>query len=400
MFNGIFIRQILESFLGKGSYLFFTMIFSFVCTRFYGPEIFGEFTYAFTIVSFLKIFASSGLDKGLIYHIPGKGNRYVSLSFLINFLLSSVIILFAWGFVDNTVLKVMIPLVWLMSNEQIYFGIYRAYGKIKEFYIINGFILMLVQIFLTSLFYFIFGKVTISIIIAVYCSFTVSNLLYFLYNRKKFTRIHYDSKFIIYSLSLVIAALMNVTMNKIDILMLGYMVGNKSVGIYKITTQLANLISIVLVIFNTVFAPRISQLYHQGKMDELKETYIKSTRVLGVLALLFLLVIVLFSRPLLLIFGREFVIGQQALIYRGIGQFVNAAVGSVWLMLSMTGKPRLQLYGNLGAALINIVLNYFLIAKFAMFGAAFASMIAMVFINVLGYVIVSKQFKIKAYGII
>ncbi|MFC0298676.1 flippase [Geobacillus jurassicus] len=395
-----FIVKIIESLFGRASGILFSMLFSLVCTRLYGAEAFGQYTYAFTLVTFVTIFAVAGLDNGLIYYIPKVGNKYVTLSIIVSTVLSIIFILITSLFVKDQFVKLMLPLVLLFALEQIFFSIYRAEGKIREFYIFNGFISMLMRILLIVLFYFIFGSNVENIALAVYISLMFSVLVYFYQNKSSFKKFSYNKNFLKYSFPLVIASIAGTIMDKIDIIMLGMMLTKKEVGIYQITVQITNMIAMYLLIFNTVFAPKISQLYHSHKIQELRRIYILSTRVLGLFSLITIIGLIGLSKYILELFGQEFIEGQVALIFRGIGQFINVAVGSVWIMLSMTGKPKLHVYGNLFACLINIGLNYLLIPIYGISGAAFASMIALSFVNILGYILVCREFRVKVYGVL
>jgi O-antigen/teichoic acid export membrane protein len=398
--NNEFIVKILESFFGKVSFVLFTMLFSFVCTRLYGAEIFGQYTYAFSIVTLLMIFAKAGFDNSLIYYIPKYKDKYISLSFFVNIIISIILVFVANFFINEWFVKLMLPLIWLVSMEQLFFSIYRANDNIKGYYFINGFLSMLIRILLVILFYFIFERNFISIALAIYISFLFSNLIYFYQNKKRFKKVVYDKGFIKYSFSLVLAAVMGVAMDRIDIVMLGTMTDMRSVGIYQISVQVANVIFMILVIFDTVFGPQISKLYHNGKYKELKRLYVQSTRLLGLLSFIIIIILSVFSKHILLLFGKEFVDGQMALILRGIGQFINVAVGSVWLMLAMTGNPKWHIYANFIAFTLNIILNYLLIPKYGVNGAAFATMTSMILVNIIGYILVCRVFKVRVYGIV
>jgi len=398
--KGEFIIKVIESFFGKGSFVIFSLFFTFTFTRLYGPELFGQYTYAYTVLSLLMILAKAGLDNGLIYFMPKYGNKYVTLSFLISTLFTILIIFVSYFIINDTFLLLMLPLLFFITIEQLFFAIYRSIGKIKEYYFINSFLSILLRVILLTIFYFTLSNQILGIVLAVYISFITSNVIYFYQNQYRFKKIIYDKKYIMYSLSLVLAAMMSVVIDKIDILMIGVILEKKDVGIYQVASQVATTTSIILVIFNTVFAPKISQLYHTGQIEKLKLIYVKSTRILAFLSFVIIFFISIFSKYILLIFGSAFIDGQIVLILRGTGQFINAAVGSVWLMLAMTGKPKLQMYGNLAACIINVVLNYLLIPIYGVNGAAFASMIAVGFVNILGYILVSRQFKIKVYAVV
>src|SRR5690625_1812472 len=104
-----FVIKLIESFFGRGSYIVFTLLFSLVCTRLYGAELFGKYTYAFTLVSIFMILAKAGLDNGLIYSIPKNKNKHISFSFLVNFVISIIIIIILWVFIQDKYIRFMLP---------------------------------------------------------------------------------------------------------------------------------------------------------------------------------------------------------------------------------------------------------------------------------------------------
>ncbi|GAA0487066.1 flippase [Salinibacillus aidingensis] len=392
-----FLKKLMESFFGRISYLVFTMLFSLLCTRLYGVETFGVYTYAFTIVTLLMIPAKAGLDNGLMYSIPKNKFKHVSFSFLVNFIMAFGLSLIAGFIINEPYIWFTLPLIWLASAEQLFFALYRSEGKIKEYYFINGFVAILLRVAFVVACYFFIGQNEYSIAIAVYISFIIANIIYIFHQRDKFQGIHKDWGYLKYSFPLIFATLMSTIINKVDIIMLGNMATSKEVGIYQITFQISSTISLFLFVFNTVFAPRISNLFHQEKMDELRSIYIKSTRILALFAFAYFCLLYIFDDFVLWVFGEEVVEGQFALLLRNIAQFFNVAVGSVWIMLSMTGKPKFQMYANFVAAAVNVVLNYLLIPEYGMNGAAFASMIAIMLTNTIGYIVVSRRFQVKVY---
>ena len=83
------------------------------------------------------------------------------------------------------------------------------------------------------------------------------------------------------------------------------------------------------------------------------------------------------------LFGEEFKTGTLALMFLTTGQFVNAASGSVALILGMTGKEKFASYVILIATIINFMLNFVLIPKLGINGAAVASMVGLMFWNII-----------------
>ncbi|WP_261131475.1 oligosaccharide flippase family protein [Bacillus sp. Marseille-Q3570] len=395
--NSNFFMKIIESFLGKGSFLILSLVFSYVCTKFYGAETFGVYVYAFTIVQIFMVFVKLGLDSGLMYSIPKNGYKHITLSFLVNLICSFLVILVFLFTIEDMYFKYMVPLIWFLSVEQLFFSIYRSVGKIKEYYYINGLLSMVLRILLVIILYYISGKNEYSIAIGVYISFFISVFIYFSQHSSKFKKLVFDKKYLLYSLPLVLSTMTGMLINRVDLLMIGKMLTFKEVGIYQIIVQISNITAVLLMIFNTVFAPEIAKLYHQGKQTELTNLYSKATKILALFSLILTIFIILFTPILLPIFGSDFILGEQALIIRSLGQFVNIAVGGVWWMLSMTGSPKYQLYVNLFALLLNFILNLFLIPQYGINGAAFSSMVTIIIANIIGYVLVSKKFGVKVF---
>ncbi|WP_342470247.1 flippase [Ureibacillus sp. FSL K6-3587] len=400
LIKNVFLKKILDSIVGKGAYSIFTLLFSLVCTRLFGAEIFGEYTYAFTIITILSIAAKFGLDNGLIYSLPKNKYKHVSFSFLANFVISILLIVVVWLLTDNKILKLMLPIVWLYSVEYLFFSLYRSDGKFKEFYKINGFLSMVIRIGFVVLLFYILGQNIYSIIIATYISFIFSNIIYFIQNKYKFEKLILDVGLLTYSFPLLLSNMVSLLMGRIDILMLGSLGTKTEVGIYQIVVQISGLISVILVIFISVFAPRVANYYHNGEIEKIRQLYTKTTRVLFILSLMITMMIILLSEFILSIFGKDFINGQMALIYMCIGQFVNVAVGAVWTLMSMTGKPKFQLYSNIISLILSVILNLLLIPKFGMNGAAISTMFTISFTNIIGYVVVKKEFKVKVFKFI
>jgi O-antigen/teichoic acid export membrane protein len=257
---------------------------------------------------------------------------------------------------------------------------------------------------MTMLFSYIFSKIfghqEGNIILATYISVILSNILYIKGNFHMFGPLHMKMEFITYSITIILGGVMSLIISYIDIVMIEAMLTKTDVGIYKVGTELAQLPSMFLRIVNTVFPPLISKLYHEGKVDEVRKLYEKLTRLLFLVSSLVILMILIFSEPILKLYGPLYLQGKQVLIYRSIGQLVNASVGSVWYIIIMTGHPKIRFVGVLLSAIINVVLNMIFIPIWGIDGAAFASMISTIFINILGFFIVKGILHSKVYYIV
>jgi len=384
-----------ESFVGVAADRLLFALFPFVSVKLFGAATYGEYTYYFSIATMLSILSRMGLDTGLLYYIPKTHNRFISGSFAIVCILS-ILVGGLYLFIEQSFL-VYTPLFLLLSIHTLFLTLHKASGRIKEYYFISAFIRQAI----TLLVLFILYKIGASygVIVASTAGYLFVNTILFVYNRKYFERIEFSKELILYSLPLLITSAMTLIMDQIDIIMLKQYYDETTVGIYNIAAKLATLPSYLLIIFNTVFAPKISELYHKGKEDELKKAYSISTKILMIISFVIVTIVIVLNQWLLGFFGKEFLVAKNIIIYRGIGQVVNCSVGSVWYMLSMTGRSKLNMIATCSAATLNVILNAILIPRMGMDGAAIASMIAVSFINILGYILVRKYFHVKAYGI-
>ena len=201
------------------------------------------------------------------------------------------------------------------------------------------------------------------------------------------------------SLPMLMSSSMTFIMGQIGVIMLGAFRSDAEVGHYAVAVKLATLTAFVLNAVNTMAAPRFSELFHGGKMDELFYVAKKSAKLIFWATAPVLAILVLFGKPLLgLLFGPEFEIAYVAMVLLVLGQFANAVSGSTGNFMNMTGHQAVFQNIMVGAALLNISLNLSLIPHFGIDGAAIAGMTSLSFWNVGTLVFIKMRYgKIIGY---
>jgi len=391
--------KLVESLIGNLLMFALNLVLPLLLSRVYGVEIYGQYVYGITIVSIALFIANLGMDVGLLYFIPKTGKKYVSACFLINIITSALTICGLMVIMPGKITPYL-GLIWLLSAEQLFFSIYRARHHIREFFIIKSFVGIVGTMFLSYVLYLINGTLEVNIILATYIATILSNVIYMIQNKDMFSKLEMKMEFISYSVTIILGGVLSLLINYIDIVMIEAMLTNKEVALYKVGTELAQIPSLFLRIVNTVFPPMISKLYHEGKVDEVRDLYEKLTRRLFLVSSVVIVFILIFWKPILSLYGTEYIAAKNVLIYRGIGQLVNASVGSVWYIVLMTGHPKIRFVSIMISAVMNITLNYLLIPKLGIDGAALASMASTVFINILGFFVVKHILKSKVYYVI
>lgn len=391
--------KLIESLFGNLLMFGLNLLLPMVVSRIYGVDVFGSYVYGITIVSMALLLANLGMDVGLLYFIPKTGKKYVSACFIVNICTSAITVLILFLFMPSSI-SPYLGLVWLLSAEQLFFSIYRARHHIKDFFLIKSLIGIGGVMLISYVMFELFGAKEMNIIIAAYIAAIISNIIYMIQSKDMFGKIEMHMEFISYSVTIILGGVMSLLIAYIDIVMIEAMMTKSDVALYKVGTDLAQIPSIFLRIVNTVFPPLIAKLYHEGKVDEVRRLYEKLTRYLFLVSSIVIVLILLFWRPLLGLYGPEYLDAKMVLIYRGIGQLVNASVGSVWYIVLMTGHPKIRFVSILISAVMNITLNYLLIPTMGIDGAALASMVSTVFINILGFFVVKKILNSKVYYII
>jgi|GEM_PF-2228753 len=185
--------------------------------------------------------------------------------------------------------------------------------------------------------------------------------------------------------------------NWTDIFMLGAMVEKADVGIYNTAYKLAIIALLAIHAINTIIAPRISLLFSQRNLKGIKEEVQRATKIITYITLPIVFVLIVFGKFLLSFFGPEFVTGYPALVIISVGLLFNAMSGSVGQVLNMTKHQKALRKFTIISVFINIVLNYWGIKQMGYIGAAYASVISNITLNVLCLLFIQKHLKFNAF---
>ena len=192
------------------------------------------------------------------------------------------------------------------------------------------------------------------------------------------------------SIPMFMTAAMLLIMGWTDTFMLGLFRSTEEVGIYRVAFKISLLTSITAGSFYSIIAPKFSELYWGHKKDKLKIIAKFSSKLILFSSFPLFLLIVLFSKQILGIFGTKFIEGSIALIILALGQFVNAVIGPVGFFLDMTNKQILVRNAMITGAIVNVLFNLLLIPTYGISGAAFATLLSTMTWNGIASIFVYK----------
>jgi O-antigen/teichoic acid export membrane protein len=198
------------------------------------------------------------------------------------------------------------------------------------------------------------------------------------------------------SVPLMLVSATHLIMKRTDVLMLGAMVSPAVAGAYQVASRFADLMVFGLAAANTFAAPMMSELHALGRMTDLRRVARLTARVGAVTTLIALVVLVASAGLLLRLFGPGFDVARPALIILAGAQLVNALAGSVGILMSMTGHQNAVSVVLAFAAALNVGLNFVLIPRYGLVGAAVATGLATVAWNVTLAVMVRRRLGIRS----
>ena len=181
------------------------------------------------------------------------------------------------------------------------------------------------------------------------------------------------------------------------ILLLGYFRTSAEVGIYDVALRVALLVELPLAVSNFVFAPLIGEMYAKGDLDRLQELFKTVTKWVFTASFLVFLTAIFLAKPILGMFGPEFIAGVPVLFILGFSQLINASTGAVGWVLIMSGYSTLHLLNSVLSALLTIIFSFLLMPGYGMIGAAIAVGSVYILVNLVRLAEVFFILKIHPY---
>ena len=404
---------------GKGM----AYVYRLVVARYLGPAEYGLLSLGIAILSMLAVFCVMGLPSGVLRHIPfykgreeiGKVKGVLSFSIKVTVFTGILAAILLFIFSDWIALNVfhnpnLADILRVFSVATPFFALSKIFlagiggfqtMKYKTYSedIIPKIVLVVLTFFLIYLGYGLFGA-SIAYVLAIISTFLASfyflNKLFPFFNKIKSISIR--KELLAFSFPLLLATILVTFIGHLDTLMLGYFKTAEQVGIYNAAFPTAMMITLVLGSFAMIFTSVSSELYSKNKMTEISKLYNTVTRWIYAFSLPLFLLVVIFSVPVMrILFGNEYINGATPLAILAFGYLFVSVVGPTFQLLRTLGKTKIILLNNLGVVFLDFALNYFLIPPYGITGAAVATTISLIVLNLVSLFEVYYYTKIQPY---
>ncbi|RLM71605.1 flippase [Halorubrum sp. Atlit-8R] len=203
-----------------------------------------------------------------------------------------------------------------------------------------------------------------------------------------------------FSWPLAVGSSFLILLSNVDILMIGYFMQPQSVGLYRAIQPLRQITTFVVLGFAFLFLPIATEYYEDNNLDALDRIYTVSTKWIVTATFPPVLLFTLFASDVVrTFFGGEYVPAAPALAVLTAGLFLRAIVGLNGDMTKAINRTRIELYSVVPAVLINIGLNYVLIPKYGIIGAAIGTVVGYGVYNLLELTAIYWAVKIHPFSI-
>lgn len=163
-----------------------------------------------------------------------------------------------------------------------------------------------------------------------------------------------------------------------DILMVGYFMPPERVAVYFAAAKTLALVHFVYFAVKAGSAHRYSRLHHDGDREGLAAFVEASIKWTFWPSLACALVLLVFGKYILMMFGAGFADGHILLMTLMVGVLARAAIGPIDALLTMAGEQKRCAVAYAITFACNVALNLALIPFYGLMGAAIATATAMI----------------------
>ena len=187
-----------------------------------------------------------------------------------------------------------------------------------------------------------------------------------------------------YSLPLMFFGLIESIFFWTDSFMIGYFKDATNVGIYNAAVPIAALVLIASELFMQLFLPLINRQYGENNIGLIKSLSKQIGKWIFIVNLPLVLLIILFPGAFInILFGAEYLVGIFTLKILIIGFLFSSIFAISNRLIVMTGRSKVVMKDIMFTAILNVVLNFLLIPKYGINGAAIATTISLITVSMI-----------------
>jgi O-antigen/teichoic acid export membrane protein len=195
-----------------------------------------------------------------------------------------------------------------------------------------------------------------------------------------------------------LANLAQITIQRIDIVLVAIMRGPAAAAIYTAATRFLVAGQFGNAAISMAAQPRFAELFAVGDRRGAGVIYRATTAWLVVLTWPLYLLAVMYGPVVLTLFGHSYRAGHPVMIILGLTMLLATACGQVDMVLITTGRSSWSLANGLLAVVVNVGLDLFLIPRYGITGAAIGWSAAIVVTNLTPLAQLAASVRLHPFG--
>jgi len=388
------------------------LVVGVLVARYLGPDGFGEINFAVSLVGLFAGISTLGLNTLVVKYLiekPDEVNKILGCTFilrllgaLISFIIISALAQLPWIDADKNIIYIIALMAFFQVTDNIDM-FFQAKSQNK--YIVWAKLFQTVEVALSRLYllyidaeliWFAWVYLLDAVVLAISLLF-----VYQKYSQYSFWAWQWDKSESVSLLKnawpLILSILLVSIYMRIDQVMLQYFIGLPAVGIYAAASRLNEVTYFIPTVIITALFPAI--INAKAISSELYKNRIRNLySLMFVLAMFIILTVMLLSdRIIIFLYGNAFAASSDVLkIHIWICIFMFwGAVTNRWVLAE--GLQKKAFYYQFAGMLTNIVLNIILIPRLGVLGAAWATLISQIAVNLCYPALLGKKFRIQIW---
>jgi O-antigen/teichoic acid export membrane protein len=392
-----------------------TYLFRIIIARYWGVEIYGLFSISLMIVGWFVLFSTVGLTQGLTRYISlfrGKKEfqkiRYLIKAVLSTLLVSGILSGLLLFFLSETIaikifhnenliffLKMFSIVIPLTTLTNAFLSIILSYEKVGWYsFIFNIFqnvakiLILIVLIFMSFqpnaiVFSYILGMFLTMIFSFIICK-KILNKMFGVSKLKNSLKKKTFREIFSYSWPLMFFGVVSSIFYWTDTFFIGFFRDVKDVGLYNAAVPIALLLTLSSEFFIQILFPIINKEYAKNNNEIVKELSKQIAKWIFFINVPIFIVLIIFPGVALnILFGAEYISAENVVRILCFGFLFTSIFQISDRLLCSIGKSKVVLIDILIVSVINAVLNIILIPKYGITGAAFATSISLIILNLI-----------------
>jgi O-antigen/teichoic acid export membrane protein len=185
-----------------------------------------------------------------------------------------------------------------------------------------------------------------------------------------------------FSFPILATDLLWIIMQRTDLLMIGYFLPEENIGQFSAVFRLNEFLPFMLISASFIYLPIAARMISNKEEDKLCKIYSAIAKWCYIASLPLLLAFIVFPHYVMpLLFGKSYAYAALTLRILSLGYLVHILLGLNGTTVIAAGKTWILFTNSMIALIINFILNWIFIPRFGINGAALATAISYIFIN-------------------